>query len=584
MVNDEVIESIRRNNDIVDVIGEYLSLTPKGKNYFAVCPFHDDHSPSMSISPDKQIFTCFTCHKAGNVITFLRDYLDITYMDAVKKLADRAGIEINYKGKSVNKFKENHKADYEIYDMSKKYYKNNLNTKYGVEAKKYLEKRGLNKEIIDKFDIGLSLNETDGLIKSLSNKYDVEKLVSLGLASETNGKSYDLYKNRIMFPLKDLDGNVVGFSGRIYLEGQDGNKYVNSKESAIFKKSKLLYNYDNAKESIRHKKEIIICEGFMDAIRLYSIGIGNVVALMGTSFTDDHLSTIKKLNVSVTLSLDNDDAGRNATISIGNTLEENNISTSVIVFDKYKDVDEYVLNRSSEDFIRCYNNKVSFIDFKLDTLKKNKDLKDSKDLSVYINEAIKAIDLIEDDILKELKIKELSNTYDLSEEIIRSKLSKKSDKKEQNFIKSTTKSQKMRYNKYQVSELRIIYLMLNYPQEVIRIYEKKLGHLINPNMKRLANEIVYYKDSHGGFDYAGFLGYIADIPELLSAYNEVISYKQIDGYTLTEIDDYIDTIQEGSYKIEIERLKEKMKNTLDINEKKSIALKIEKMKKEVLKW
>lgn len=578
-ISDEVIANIRQSNDIVDVVSEYIPLTPKGKNFFGVCPFHDDHSPSMSVSREKQIYTCFTCKASGNVISFVMDYENVSYLEALRILGERVGIKLDVNSRVSSK-KQEFKEEYEIYDTALKFYKNNLNTKFGEKAKEYLHNRGLTSETINAFDIGLSLNEKDTLTKLLQKKYKTDKILKLGLSGTYGDSIYDLYKNRIMFPLKDLDGNTVGFSGRIYLSN-DENKYVNSRESDIFKKSRLLYNYHNAKDEIRKKREIIICEGFMDVIRLYTIGIKNAVALMGTSFTSEHLEIVKKLRCCVTLSLDNDEAGRNATKNIGNTLEENEIETNVIVFDKYKDVDEYILNNGEEAFKKCYNNKVKFIDFKLDSLKRNRNLSDSTELSIYINEAIKAIDEIDDEILKELKIKELSKEYDINETIIRSKLTNKKEIKISS-VKKTLKIPKTRYNKYQISEFRIIYLMLNYP-EVIRIYERKLGHLIDPLMRRLANEIVYFKEKNGGFVYADFVTYIMN-NELYDAYKKVISYEQLEDYSEEELEDYIVTIQEGSYKKEVEKLKQKMKETLDINEKQKIATKIEKMKKEVLKW
>lgn len=578
LINEDTLREIQRRNDIVDVVSEYISLTPKGKNLFGICPFHDDHSPSMSVSRERGVYTCFTCKAHGNVFKFLMDYLSISFQEAAKILADRVGISLDINSNNFTKI-DKYKEEYEIYDTALKFYKNNLNSKYGEVAKEYLFKRGLNMETINAFDIGVSNDVRDSLTSILLKKYKTEKVIKSGLVSTYQDKIYDIYKNRIMFPVKDLEGRNVAFSGRIYITKED-SKYVNSRESDIFKKSNILYNYYQAKDEIRKKKEIIICEGFMDVIRLHTIGVYNAVALMGTSFTDEHLNIIKKMHVSVTLSLDNDDPGQNATLSIGETLIENNIDTYVVMYDKYKDVDEYILHNSKEDFIRCLNNKINFIDFKLEKLKKNRNLSDSIELSNYINEAIKAINEIDNDILRELKIKELSKNYDLHEDLIRNKITNKASDTNKKVV---VKKDKIRYNKYQISEFRIIYLMLCYP-EVIRIYEKKLGHLVNDDMKHLANEIVYYKEKNNGFNESEFITYIMDKEELYNAYLKVMEYDNIETYTESEIEDYITTIQEGSYKKEVEKLKQKMKETLDINEKTRIAKKIENMKKEVLKW
>lgn len=582
MIDEETIQEIRRLNDIVDVISQYIPLVPKGKNFFGVCPFHDDHSPSMSVSSEKQIYTCFSCKAQGNVITFVMEYEHVNYVEALKILATRVGISLNidtYKPAIPN----SNKTYYEIYDTALKFYKNNLTTKFGIKAKTYLNDRNLNTQTIETFDLGLSLNQRDSLSNFLLKKYKKEDLVMLGISNLYEDKVYDLYKDRIMFPLKDLEGNTVGFSGRIYLES-DESKYINSKESPIFKKSNLLYNFHNAKDEIRRKKEIIICEGFMDVIRLYTVGVKNVVGLMGTGFTKSHLETIKKQRSSVTLCLDNDSAGVIATLSIGDDLEKANIETNVIVFEGSKDIDSYLTDTKDASFERLYNNKLSFIDFKLENLKKNINLKDSTELSNYINEFIKTIDKIDDVILREIKIKELCKQHDISEEIVRSKITKKEQIKPEVFEnKKQVITNNFKFNKYQVSEFRIIYLMLNYI-EVIRIYEKQLGHLLTEDMKRLANEIVFYKEKQGEFVYADFVSYLLSNEKLYEAYKKVTTYNQPENYTEEELEDYINTIQEGSYKIEVEKLKVKMKETLDINEKTAIAKKIEKMKKEVLKW
>ena len=207
-IDDITIRKIKESNDIVDVIGEYLELTPKGKNYFAVCPFHNDHSPSMSISREKQIFRCFVCGATGNVITFVKDYEKVSFVEALEILAKRSGIPLNVKQRTIED--SPYKEDYEILNLALSFYKNNINSSKGALAREYLNKRNLTKEVLDYFDIGLSL--TNGLSESLSKKYDKTKLIKLGLARED---LKDIYINRIMFTIRDNYGNPVGFSGRI---------------------------------------------------------------------------------------------------------------------------------------------------------------------------------------------------------------------------------------------------------------------------------------------------------------------------------------------------------------------------------
>ena len=573
LIDSETVNKIRKSNDIVDVISSYIDLVPKGKNYFGVCPFHDDHSPSMSVSREKQIYRCFTCGASGNVLTFVMNYENIGFVDALKKLGDKVGIHLDIKSSQKD---SKYSEFYDIYELSTNFYKNNLNSPLGEEARKYLNSRKITEDMIKTFDIGLSLN--DSLSKMLVKKYDSKKLIDIGLSHEYNGKIADLFLNRIMFPIKDLFGNVVAYSGRKY-DNSDAPKYINTKETVIFKKGNVLYNYFSALEEIRRKKEIIICEGFMEVIRLYSIGVKNVVALMGTSFTNDQLEVIKKLNVNVVLNLDNDDPGKLAAFQIGETLSKNGINPSVIVFDRYKDTDELIMNDGADAFHKAYNNRVNYIDYRLHYLKSNKNLNDSVELAKYINEAILSINEIDDDILKEIKAKELSSEFDISLETIKSKLTTKEVKP-----KEIAKPKKIILNdKYRKSEIRIIYLMLN-NKEVIRKYEKNLGFLPNDDMKKLANEIVYFKEINGGWDYADFITYVMNKPWLKESLDIVLNTEQSEEYSKEELEDYFTTIKKFEVEKQINKLTNKMKETLDIEEKIKIAKRIENIKKDVLEW
>ncbi len=574
-ITEDVIKKIRISNDIVDIIGKYVPLTKRGKNYFGVCPFHDDHSPSMSVSSDKQIYKCFSCGATGNVITFIMDYEKISFVEALTMLGKNVGIHIENNAKEKD---DKYKEYYEIYDTVVSYYKNNLSSSQGKKAREYLNSRNINEDIVKEFDIGLSLD--NNLSSSLIKSYDKNKLLEIDVCKDINGRIVDTFKNRIMFPIKNNDGKFVGFSGRIF-DSSSESKYVNTKETMIFKKGSILYNLFNAREYIRREREIMICEGQMDAIRISSIGIKNVVALMGTSFTKEQLDIVKKLNAKVILNLDQDDAGKMGTVSIGDLLTQNGIETSVIVFEKYKDSDELITKEGPDLFKRYYDNKISFLDFKLNYLKKEKNLNDSLELSKYINEAIENINKLDDEILKEVKIVALAKEFNLNEEILRSKINKTNNKVKE--FKEKVVVKKRILNKYDVSEIRIIYLMINNP-EVIKIYEKKLGYLASERMTNLANEIVNYKYKNKGFDYADFITHVREKEELSEALKEVMNYAHNEGYTEEELEDYINIIKDSCIKEEINKLTNKMKNTLDIEEKKRIGRKIEEIKKEVLKW
>ena len=576
-IDKSIIDEIKSKNDIVDVIGSYISLNDKNK---ALCPFHDDHSPSFSVQKDKQIYKCFSCGESGNVITFVQKYNGITFTEALKMLADRAGIPLNVS--TTRKINTKYEKLYEINDTVNKYFKANLLSNEGIKAIKYLEDRKISKDIINEFNIGLSTSNK--LSNILSKKYSYDELVKLDICKDINGRYYDTFQDRIIFPIIDENNNVIAFSGRKYTNEDLNNntlpKYSNTKETDIFKKSEVFYNINNAINEIKKKREIVITEGFMDTIRMSSIGYKNVVAIMGTAFTEKHLEKIKKWKCKVILNLDQDDAGVKGTIEAGETLLKNNIDTEVIVFDDYKDSDEFIKNKGSEAFKIAYDNRVSFIDFKLKYLKRKRNMKDAVEKAKYIKEAVLALNDLDSQILIDLKIKDIAEEFGISESDIRNeiKLNKKM------AIKNVEEPKKVtRYDKYDKSELRILYLMLNY-EDVILYFENTLGYLIQDDRALLAYKIIEFRNDYGYYNYSDFVDYISDNEKLMNILKEVMKYHNNEDYTMEELDDYINTIKMYSIKKRIDTLKIEMSETFDVNKKIEIAKKIENINKEVLKW
>lgn len=576
-IDKSIIDEIKSKNDIVDVIGSYISLNDKNK---ALCPFHDDHGPSFSVQKDKQIYKCFSCGESGNVITFVQKYNGITFTEALKMLADRAGIPLNVS--TTRKINTKYEKLYEINDTVNKYFKANLLSNEGIKAIKYLEDRKISKDIINEFNIGLSTSNK--LSNILSKKYSYDELVKLDICKDINGRYYDTFQDRIIFPIIDENNNVIAFSGRKYTNEDLNNntlpKYSNTKETDIFKKSEVFYNINNAINEIKKKREIVITEGFMDTIRMSSIGYKNVVAIMGTAFTEKHLLKIKKWKCKVILNLDQDDAGVKGTIEAGETLLKNNIDTEVIVFDDYKDSDEFIKNKGSEAFKIAYDNRVSFIDFKLKYLKRKRNMKDAVEKAKYIKEAVLALNDLDSQILIDLKIKDIAEEFGISESDIRNeiKLNKKM------AIKNVEEPKKVtRYDKYDKSELRILYLMLNY-EDVILYFENTLGYLIQDDRALLAYKIIEFRNDYGYYNYSDFVDYISDNEKLMNVLKEVMKYHNNEDYTMEELDDYINTIKMYSIKKRIDTLKIEMSETFDVNKKIEIAKKIENINKEVLKW
>ena len=415
-INNEVVNEIRNKTDIVDVISKYVNLTKKGKNYFGICPFHDDHSPSMSVSPDKQIYTCFSCGASGNVFTFVADYEKISFHEAVRLLGEKVGIEV---GKSITS--DAKKDDYfDIYNIANKFYQNSLFTNLGKNAIEYLEKRNIDKETIKKFGIGLSIQKVSLTDYLVNKKYSIDKLIDCGI---TNDNGRDIFINRIMFPIYDLNGNPVAFSGRIY-NTRDTAKYVNTKETDKFKKGKILYNYHIAKEQLKKNDSIIIMEGQMDVIRASTIGINNCIATMGTALTKDHKNIIRNMANTIILCFDGDSAGEKATISAIELLEDTDANIKIVRLPDNMDPDEYILKNGKDSFLAQIKSANSLIDYKMELLKKSKDFSNIKDVSSYINSALKELVNEKDDIIIELNLKKISDNFNIEYKTIKDKYNK----------------------------------------------------------------------------------------------------------------------------------------------------------------
>lgn len=565
----EEILSIQRKANIVDIIRDYVPLTQRGKNYFGICPFHDDHNPSMSVSPEKGVYKCFVCGNAGNVFNFVMEYEKVSFYESVKIVADKIGVSIDI---STSK-KENTKKSplYDIYNISYKFYQNNLNTVYGKDAKKYLLNRKIDEDVIKNFNIGLSLSDSE-LCNALKAKgFKDDDIVSSGVAVQNGNNIYDIYKNRIMFPLYDLEGNVVGFSGRIYNQKSE-SKYINTKETEIFKKGELLYNYHIAKKEARKEKNIIIVEGFMDVIRLSTIGIVNVVATMGTAVTKYQLNLIQKLAPNITLMFDGDKAGEKATNAFIELANGNDSNIKVVRLEDNLDPDEYILTKGKDKMIYNLSHAQSVYDYKLSSYKENIDFNDSKEVSNYINVMIKEFEKIDDDIVREIEIKKLSESTNVSYDLIKSKL-KDSEKK----VIITHKSKNIKINKYEKASKYILYRMIN-DNNMILYYFNNLSYLPNDIERKLASEIVLFYKKFNSFNLSDFIIYLEDKKELINLVVDISDLKYTEDELNDNIDNYFDVIKESLYNNQIVKLTSELKNESNSVKRMEIAQKIVDLK------
>ena len=416
---DELIEEVRSRNDIVDVISGYLRLTKKGSSYFGLCPFHNEKSPSFSVSREKQMYYCFGCGAGGNVFTFIMEYENYTFVEALKMLAERAGVELPEMEYS-KEAKE--KADLkvsvlEVNKLAAKYYYAQLKTDNGKLAHEYLTKRKLSEETITAFGLGYSNKYSDDLYRYLKTKgYSDEVISKAGLISIDERKGvYDKFWNRVMFPIMDVNNRVIGFGGRVM--GDAKPKYLNSPETIVFDKSRNLYGLNRARTS--RKPYFLICEGYMDVIALHQAGFTNAVASLGTALTSGHASLIKRYVNEVYLTYDSDEAGTKAALRGIPILKEAGITAKIIRMDPYKDPDEFIKNLGAEAFEERIHKARNGFMFSLEILEKDYDMNSPEGKTEFYNEAAKRLCSFEEEIERNNYIEAVAQAYHLGYENLR---------------------------------------------------------------------------------------------------------------------------------------------------------------------
>ena len=387
--SDEIIEEVRSRNDIVDVISTYVKLQKKGSSYFGLCPFHNEKSPSFSVSRQKQMYYCFGCGAGGNVFTFLMEYENYTFVEALKYLADRAGVELPEEeySKEAKERADTRAILLEINKAAAQYYYVQLKSSQGAVGLGYFKKRQLSDETIKAFGLGYSNKYSDDLYRYLKSKgYKDDMIAKAGLISidEKNGV-YDKFWNRVMFPILDRNNRVIAFGGRVM--GDAKPKYLNSPETMVFDKSRNLYglNFVHGKQS----EGMIICEGYMDVIALHQAGFTNAVASLGTAFTSQHCSLLKRYTDLVYLCYDSDGAGVKAAMRAIPMLKEAGIRVKVINMRPYKDPDEFMKGLSPEAFKERIEQAKSSFFYEVDNLMKEYDMNDPESKTSFMNEVAK---------------------------------------------------------------------------------------------------------------------------------------------------------------------------------------------------
>ena len=413
---DELIEEVRSRNDIVDVISGYVRLQKKGSSYFGLCPFHNEKSPSFSVSREKQMYYCFGCGAGGNVYTFLMEYENFTFQEALKYLADRAGITLPEPEYSKEaKEKAGRKAV--ILEINKKaamYYYAQLKSPQGKKAYTYLTDRGLSEDTIKAFGLGYSSIYSDYLYKYLRKEgYSEDMIRQAGLINTDEKKGvYDKFWNRVIFPIMDVNSRVIGFGGRVM--GDAKPKYLNSPETEVFDKSRNLYGLNRARTS--RKPYFLLCEGYMDVISLHQAGFTNAVASLGTALTPGHASLIRRYVKEVYLTYDSDEAGTRAALRAVPILRDAGISAKVVRMDPYKDPDEFIKNLGAEEYERRIQNARNGFMFSLEMLEKDYDMNSPEGKTEFFRETARRLLAFEDELERGNYIEAVASAYRVSRE------------------------------------------------------------------------------------------------------------------------------------------------------------------------
>ena len=543
--SEELIEEVKNSNDIVDVISQYVNLKRSGRNFFGLCPFHKEKSPSFSVSPDKQIFHCFGCGAGGNVIHFISKIENADFKEAIGILANRAGIELP----TLNNYEDNKTAllkskVYEINQIAAEFYHQNLYKPTSKIGQEYIKKRKLDNRTLKSFLIGYSSN-FDELYRILKQKgFTEEEILASSLVNKTDdGKYIDRFRKRVMFPIQDTRNKVIAFGGRVTDDSKP--KYINSPENIVYSKGRHLFGLNVAKRG--ELKNIIIVEGYMDAISLYQRGITNVVASLGTALTEAQGRLLRRYSERVTIGYDSDGAGQAATLRGLEILQNIGCDVRILQISGAKDPDEYVIKYGPERFLKCVEQAISLVEFKVKMLKQSLNLDNINDKIKFLNQVAKILSNVTNSIERELYVEKIANEYNVSKEAIYGEVNKLIYTKntgektlEKPIVKKEIKKEKQEIDSSTTKrENLIIYLLINYPQESYKKIKSVISEndmKLEENQKILKNmyeeiekgniniDILNYFEEQNIIDHiSGIMSYDFEISDLNKCIEDVVN-------------------------------------------------------------
>ena len=541
-MNDSTIESVLKSVNIIDIVSSYIPLKKSGSNYKARCPFHEERTASFNVSESKQIYKCFGCGKAGNAITFVRDYEKISFFEALKKIADRVGISVNDEAQLK---KRNTRRDliYTVYELANEFFMNNFK-QHGDKAKRYLEKRQIPIEIAEKFAIGYALDSFNGLKSYLTRNHiskDIFNETGLFRTNENNDP-YDLFRDRLMFPIHSINGKVVAYGGRSLDSDQEKQfKYINSPTTEIYTKGKELYGLHISRFDINKKGSVFISEGYLDFLRLYEKGFTNSVASLGTALTKEQVVLLSRYTQNFILLYDGDEAGIRAAVKAATVIVQNGCNSKIVLLPDKLDPDSYLLHHSNDDFLSLVENSLSLTKFVANHIKLFQGQRQAIQMLLDISPEI------EDHIIRELYIKDVADTFQVSEINLR-----KNVKKNNIYLEPENNRKSISY-KYE-EERKLLKFLLKNTNLIKKVAsELEIDYFINDSLKKIYSYLIDTKNE----DYLSNPAMMLERLELAhNGENEAITE---DLSVLFFDEDFLDGVDDLIRQVKLRKLKEDLK-------------------------
>lgn len=593
-ISKQDIDYIFDNIDIVSLVSEYVKLEKRGQNYLGLCPFHNEKTPSFTVSPEKKIAHCFGCGKGGNIFQFVSLIENITYNQAIVKLGTRLGLDIESNNNKEESYDLNNELDIMYYGhrlLADYYNYILLNTKEAEDALKYLLDRGLSEDVIKHFNLGYAPRDNNIALNFFnSNKINLDLMVEAGLLGKNdNGDYYDVFKDRVMFPIKNNQNQVVAFSGRTMSSDKNVPKYYNTHETKIFEKRTVLYNFSDARSFIAKENEVILCEGYMDVIKAHQNGMKNAVALMGTNIDNNKLKEVLSLVKKITLSLDNDEAGSKAQIEIGNRIIQTTDNVYKLKFSGAKDLDEFLTEKNTknpdfdvENYLR--NNKEHFINYKIEFCK-NDSKSNIEQRIKYKNEILVNIAYVEDESLKYILLTNLAEEFGIERQVLLKELGKVNVKRKKaavEWVVPTNPELLFRTTNYDKKMCKLFkYFFVDRSLFVEKYNDLEKCQFPQEAFVNLMDYLVIYYNNNLEFHIHKFIHSIDDDEVVrLATYIDETDFLIEENPTVDVVGDYI--IYFSNKEMTLKEIKDRLRvaiQEMDTETQKELLLKLKKYKK-----